>query len=226
MDIGLLNEKQLHAALKHWYAQPGDCLEVAVGGFVIDIIQEGVFVEIQTGNFSSIKRKIKTLTKEHVLRLVYPIAHEKWIVKQIEDAPTVRRKSPKRGQAIEVCQELVSFPELLACPNFSLEVLLIREEEIRRYDGNKGWRRRGWVTEERKLLEVVESHIFQDSTDLQALIPAGLPEPFTTTDLARELQIPRRLSQQAAYCLRKAGVVETIGKRGRSNLYARVGRIK
>ena len=58
MDIGLLNEKPLHAALKNWVAQPENQLEVAVDGFVIDIIQDGVLVEIQTGNFSAIRRKV------------------------------------------------------------------------------------------------------------------------------------------------------------------------
>ncbi|MFN2151290.1 MAG: hypothetical protein ACK2T5_06805 [Anaerolineales bacterium] len=222
MDIGLLNEKPLHAALKNWVAQPENQVEVAVDGFVIDIIQDGVLVEIQTGNFSAIRRKVKRLTENHVVQLVYPIAFEKWIIKPGEGSEKEsRRKSPKRGQVVEVFKELVSFPELLQHPNFSLEVLLIREEEIRRYSGKQGWRRGGWVTEERRLLEVVESHVFRDADDLWTLIPTGLPDQFTTSDLAHSMQIPRRLAQQVAYCLRKASVIEPIGKRGRANLYAR-----
>jgi len=197
-------------------------LEVEVDGFVIDIIQDGILVEIQTGNFSGIKRKIKQLVEQHALRLVYPIAQEKWIVKLDQNgSSTARRKSPKRGRVVEVFKELVSFPELLDCSNFSLEVLLIREEEVRRYVGSKGWRRRGWVTEERRLLEVLERRLFERASDFWILMPAGLPDPFTTADLAHEAQIPRRLSQQVAYCLRKTGVIETIGKRGRANLYSR-----
>jgi hypothetical protein len=224
MDIGLLNEKPLHAALKSWYAQPGDKLEVDVDGFVIDIIQDGVLVEIQTGNFSGIRRKIRQLIKKHPLRLVYPVAQEKWIVKipKADGDPQTRRKSPKRGRVEDVFKELVSFPELLNSPNFSLEVILIREEEIRRYDGNKGWRRRGWVTEERRLVDVLESHLFEQAADLLKLMPTRLPEQFTTIDLTCEMRISRRLSQQVAYCLRKAGVIEMIGKRGRSNLYMHI----
>ena len=56
-DIGLLNEKPLHASLKEWYAQPGDRFEVAVDGFVIDIVRDDLLLEIQTGNFASIKSK-------------------------------------------------------------------------------------------------------------------------------------------------------------------------
>jgi hypothetical protein len=120
-----------------------------------------------------------------------------------------------------VFNELVSFPELLAQPNFSLEVLLIQEEEVRRYDARRAWRRRGWVTEERRLLEVVSGQRFETAGDVWALIPGDLPGTFTTSDLAGAMRKPRRLAQKAAYCLRKMGVITQVGKRGRSILYAR-----
>jgi len=59
-QIGELNEKPLHAALKTWYAGPDDRVEVPVNGgqrgYVIDLVQDDLLIEIQTGNFSSIKR--------------------------------------------------------------------------------------------------------------------------------------------------------------------------
>jgi hypothetical protein len=116
---------------------------------------------------------------------------------------------------------LVYFPELLKSPNFSLEVLLIQEQEVRRYDGRKGWRRGGWVTEERHLLSVVERQLFQDIEDLWRLIPRKLPAEFTTADLTRLMKIPKRTAGQVAYCLRRMNVIEQIGKSGRSYLYAR-----
>jgi hypothetical protein len=79
-DIGTLNEKPLHAALKKWYARPGDQLEVPVDGFVVDIVRDGLLIEIQTGSFASIKRKVHSLSENHILRLVHPIAREKWIL--------------------------------------------------------------------------------------------------------------------------------------------------
>ena len=242
MDIGLLNEKSLHATLKAWYAQPGDQIEVKVDGYFIDIVQgsrrvnepQGTYgscgiqdvpdvllVEIQTRNFSAIKRKLNDLINRYPLRLVHPIAGEKWIIKQPQKGINVvtRRKSPKRGRVVDIFRELVSFPELMNSPNFSLEVLLIQEEEVRRYDGRRGWRRRGWVTEERHLLAVCERHLFQDAGDLWCLIPDELPEEFTTSDLANVMKIPKRTAGQVAYCLRKMDAIEQIGKRGHSYLY-------
>jgi hypothetical protein len=36
----------------------GDRCEVAVEGFVIDIIRDNLLIEVQTGGFASIKRKV------------------------------------------------------------------------------------------------------------------------------------------------------------------------
>jgi len=219
--IGALNENPLHAALKAWYARPGDQVEVPVDGFVIDVVQDDLLVEIQTGNFSAIKPKLKQLTETHPLRLVYPVAHEKWLLKRARDGSqqTTRRKSPKRGRVTDVFWELVSFPRLLLRPNFSLEVVLIQEEEVRRYTGRRRWRRRGWVTEERRLLKVVERHRFENIADMAALLPEDLAVPFTTADLAKALDIRRKLAQKMAYCLRKMDVIRQTGKRGRAYLY-------
>jgi hypothetical protein len=219
----LLNEKPLHAALKEWYARPGDRFEVSVAGFVIDVVQGDLLVEIQTGNFASIKSKLVELTDAHQVRLVYPIAQEKWIVKLAKDGSgeVMRRKSPKRGTVEEVFSELVSFPQLLSSPNFSLEVLLIQEEEVRRYEGMRRWRQRGWVTEERRLLEVVERKLFEVPADMGELLPSKLEEPFTTADLAGAIDCRQKLAQKMAYCLRRTGVIEQVGKRGMANLYVR-----
>lgn len=219
--IGVLNEKPLHASLKEWYTQPGDRFEVKVDGFVIDIVRDDLLLEIQTGNFASIKSKLTKLVHTHQVRLIFPIAVEKWIVKLAKNNidNVTRRKSPKRGRVEDVFRELVSIPHLLMEPNFSLEVLLIVEEEVRRFDEKRNWRRRGWVTEERRLLEVMHRNIFESTTDLISLLPEKLGESFTTSDLAKKMGIQRYLAQKIAYCLRKSNIIELTGKQGRSNLY-------
>jgi hypothetical protein len=223
LTISTLNEKPLHAALKEWYAQPGDQLEVPVDRFIADIVRGNLLIEIQTASFSSIKQKLLELTAHHPVRLVYPIARQKWIVKVAEDRHTQlsRRKSPKRGRVEDVFAELVSFPTLLASPNFSLEILLIQEEEVRHHDPKRGWRRRGWLTHERRLLEVLERQRFETPADMANLLPPTLPEPFTTSDLAASLPRPRRLAQRMAYCLREMQVIDPVGKQGNAILYVR-----
>ncbi|MEM9483748.1 MAG: hypothetical protein AAGA83_08655 [Cyanobacteria bacterium P01_F01_bin.116] len=218
--IGLLNEKPLHASLKQWYAQPGDQFEVAVDGFVIDIVRDDQLLEIQTGNFAAIKSKLTKLVRSHPIRVIYPIAQEKWIVKlsnDVEQANT-RRKSPKKGRVEDVFWEMVSLPQLVSNRNFSLEVLMIQEEEVRRFKEKRRWRRNGWCTEERRLLNVVERRLLKKPADWLAFLPEGM-ETFTTKDIADAIDIRRELAQKMAYSLRKARLIERIGKRGRGNLY-------
>lgn len=222
--IGLLNEKPLHASLKKWYAQPGDRFEVDVDGFVIDLVRGDLLLEIQTGNFASIKSKLAKLVGSNQIRLIYPIAQEKWIVRLGRDdrsRPT-RRKSPKRGRVEDLFLEMVSIPDLVSNPNWSLEVLMIREEEARRYEGRRHWRRRGWGVEERRLLEVVGRRLFVEPADWLAFLPKGLTS-FTARDFAEAMDIGMELAQKMAYVLRKAGLVELMGRRGRANLYEVTG---
>lgn len=218
--IGLLNEKELHASLKQWYARPGDRFEVSVDRFVIDIVRDDLLIEIQTRNFAAIKSKLTSLSRYHRIRLIYPIVQEKWIIRSAarNGEGTVRRKSPKRGRLEDLFWELVSIPQLLLNPNFSLEVLMIREEEVRRYNEAKRKVRRGWFIEGRRLLAVLDQRSFGQSTDWLRLLPDGL-ELFTTSDLATRTNTRRELAQKMAYCLREAKMIELIGKRGRANLY-------
>ena len=218
--IGLLNEKPLHAALKEWYRCEGDEVEVPLEGFVVDLVRDGLLVEIQTRGFSSMRRKFDRLLDLHPIRLVYPVAAKKWIVKLDEHGREAsRRRSPKRGIAADVCAELVSFPSLLSHPNFTLEVALIEEEEIRRPDARKGWRRGGFVIEERRLVGVLDVVEFTCPDDLLVLLPDDLPDPFTTGDLATGLGRSRHLAQEVAYCLRVSGAVETAGRDKRGIRY-------
>ena len=92
---------------------------------------------------------------------------------------------------------------------------------MRRHEPGRAWRRRGWLTHERRLLAVVDRRLFEAPADMSALLPPGLPEPFTTADLAGALGRGRWLAQKMAYCLREMGVIEPTGKRGNAILYTR-----
>ena len=224
--IGSLNEKPLHAGLKEYCALPGDRFEVPVDRFVIDIVRGDLLIEIQTGNFSSIKRKMGMLTQNHRVRLVYPVAQKKWIIKQSKNGRTKpgRRKSPKRGMIENAFEELVSFPQLMADPNFSLEVLLIHEDEVRRHEPGRKWRRKGWATHERRLISVVEHRLFETPSDIAEYIPDGMDEPFTTSQWSRAADRPVWLTRKMAYCMRKMKAIEKVGKKGNSILYRRTCR--
>ena len=155
------------------------------------------------------------------MRLVHPIAQEKYIARQDKKGKTLsRRKSPKRGQAVWLFDELVSFPELAAHPGFTLEIVLTREEEILRQGQGGSWRRRGWKIADRRLLEVLGRVELKSPRDYAAFLPLSLPATFTTRDLAEQGGYPLYLAQKMAYCLRRMGVLEAVGKRRNATLYS------
>ncbi|MBN1310196.1 MAG: hypothetical protein JXB30_02175 [Anaerolineae bacterium] len=211
----------MHAALKEWYAQPGDRCEADVDGYVVDLVRDKLLIEIQTRHCGKLRRKLERLLENHPVRLVHPIAQERWLVKIDRDgALKERRKSPRRGRVEHIFGELVSIPHLAAHPNFEMEVLLTREEEIRRDDGRGSWRRKGWSIVDRRLVEVLECSLFQEPADFLLLLPADLPQPFTNRKLSLALHQRLPVAQKMTYCLTRMGVLQMVGKQGNAHLFS------
>ena len=219
--IGTLAEKSLHAALKAWLAQPGDRLEARVDGYVIDLVRGDLLIEIQTRGFAKLKRKLAALLERgHRVRLVYPLPAGKWIVRQAGDGtPLGQRKSPKRGRAVDAFRELVRIPHILPHPNFAFHILFTHQEEIWRDDGRGSWRRKRWSLHDHRLLEVVVERRFDTPGNYLALLPPGLPQPFSNRELAAALRISLSLAGKMTYTLCKMGVLQHTGKRRNAYLY-------
>jgi hypothetical protein len=199
----------------------GDELEVKVDDFIIDVLRGELLIEIQTGNFSAIKKKLaKLLRNNNQVRLVYPIAKLKWIVHVSRSGEFVRRrKSPKKGKVTDLFYELVHAPSLIKDRNFSLEVLLIEEEEVRCNDGRGSWRRRGVSVKDRRLLNVFDRIVFESNQDFLEFLPKELDDHFTNKVLVSKLGISVTLAQKITYCLRKMGAISVAGKKRKELLF-------
>ena len=68
---------------------------------------------------------------------------------------------------------------------------------------------------------IVGAHGFRTPADLAALLPDGLPEDWTTRDVAERAAIPRRTAQQMAYVLRANGLAVEIGRGPAGVVYRR-----
>lgn len=217
-----MQESELHSALKNYYSLPDAAQEVLVDGYWIDVVQGELLIEIQTSNFAAIRNKLSALIDRHPVRLVHPIAQTKWIVQLPAngEVPLYCRKSPRRGILEHVFIELVRIPDLIKHTNFSLEVILTHEEEVRRRDGKGSWRRNGVSIINRRLLKVVERHLFTSPSDLRVFLPRDIETPFTNRQLAGKLTISYNLAARMSYCLKAAGVLDVVGKKDRSILYA------
>ena len=215
-----MTEYSLHVGIKEWYSVVGDQVEVKVDNFIVDVVRDGLLIEIQTRNLSAIKKKLEKLLLTNRIRLVYPISKVKWIVYVSKSGEFVKkRKSPKRGKIFDLFIEMVYLSELFNHDDFSFEVLLIEEEEFRCNDGKGSWRRKGVSIKDRKLLKVFERIVFEDRTDFLKLFPDIMDESFSNRILAKDLRISVRLAQKITYCLRKMNVLIVEGKKKRELLF-------
>jgi len=219
--IGTLRESSFHSALKQWYKKPGDKIEEPIDNYIIDIVRDNLLIEIQTGNFSAIKKKLEKLTESYEVRLVYPIVRDKLIVKMdvVRNKVISMRNSPNHGTYYDIFEELIRIPHLVPKMNFTIEVVLVQIEEIRKNDRKGSWRRKGWSIYDRKLVNVLERKQFYTPIDFLMLKPFSLRTPYTNIELAHSLNKPLRLAQKMSYCLRKMEMVKVVGKKGHSFLF-------
>jgi hypothetical protein len=220
--IGVYAESSLHASLKLFVAEPGDRFEVRVAGKVADILRtSGDIAEIQTQAFGKLKSKLTAFCPEHRVNVVYPIAIERIIFTLDPKTGDVlsKRKSPKRGKIEDVFEELVYYPDILSVSGVSLEILLVHLEEVRIKDGRGSWRRKGVSIHDKRLVDVEERRILKKPADILSLLPAELPNEFTSADIAEILGRNRRFGGAVAYVLSHSGLSDAAGKRGRLILY-------
>lgn len=222
--LATFREGSLHAALKARYAAAivDGRVETAVDGYIVDVVGRHELVEIQTSSFGSARRKLEQLVATHRVVVVHPIPLETWLVRVDADGVILRRRrSPKRGLPLDLFEELVHLPALLAEPNFRIELALIAVEEIRgpvpaaaRYRHARDW----WRLD-RRLLDVVETRRIDRPGDLLGLLPEDLPTPFTTADIVAATGRSRRLAMRATYCMERSGAIDRVGRQGRFLAY-------
>ena len=124
--------------------------------------------------------------------------------------------------AAHLFEQLVSIPELVSRDSFSIEVLMIQEEEVRCYDGRGSWRTREWTRRDRRLLDVVERRIFAQPADFLGFVPEQLKRPFTNRELAESTAYAPRLAEKLTYCLKKMGALE-VARQARQGAAVRRG---
>lgn len=214
-------ESSLHRQLKHFYGGDVDGVEVQIDGYRIDAVVRGRLFEIQQASLSALRDKVRDLLQRHRVVVVKPLVSRKLLIRR--DLPggdiVSSRFSPIRESVYHLFEDLVHFVNVFPNPRLTLEVVLTEQEEHRITRARR--RRRGpdYRVEDRLLTQIVSSTKLKTAADLRRLLPATLPGQFTTDDLAKHAEIPRWLAQKMAYCLRKTGAVELLGKERNALVY-------
>lgn len=228
-SINVHNETTLHSQLKSYFMEDGCVTEARHGRYIIDVIKDDLLIEIQTRNFSSIRKKIENLILSDKVLLVYPIIEEKIIVKIDKSGHLeYERKSPKKGKPIDVFNELIRIPSLVNEGNFSMMLMMIHVKEFRKDDGKGSWRRKGVSLIDTELTCVEREINLKDKSDFMKLVyghagksteNASFFKEFNSKTLAKKLGINASLSRKILYSLKHMGAISECGKIGNLILY-------
>jgi len=237
-------ETSLHRMLKAHYASDESQIEVRVGSFRIDAVdQKGNLVEVQHAGLGAIRTKIAKLLETHSVRVIKPIIANKWI--HTIDAKTAevirKRRSPKRSNHLDVFASLLHFTKVFPHPRLTLEVPLLDVEEVRVPEKKRRVRAKQYCVVDQKIIAIHDEIVLQNTRDLWQMISmqpgfnASIivgqqthqkkrsnqkqPLVFDTAILAQWLDRPRWFAQQVAYVLHRCGVTTEAGKSGNSKLY-------
>lgn len=187
-----------------------------MGRYRIDAVRDDELVEIQCASLSAIRSKIRSLVHRHRVRVVKPIVLRTRIAKKktAKGKVTSRRMSPKRGDLLDLFDDLIYFTRVFPHENLVLEIAMVHVEQTRVPCRRH---RRRWRQDYRVLdvqLERIDStHELQSADDLRRLV--GLDrsiESFTTEDIARITNRPRWFAQKIAYVLKHTAAIEPIGR--------------
>ncbi|MDR2543387.1 MAG: hypothetical protein LBC80_08080 [Treponema sp.] len=219
--IGTRNESALHRSLKFRYVGTGGRTEEVVGDFIADGISEsGELIEVQTGSFGPLVKKIKEFSTLGKVRIVHPIAVTKIIeVYELDGTFVHRRKSPKKGSIWSVFDALLYAPELPLTKNVVIEIVLADITEKRLKKGRSGRRRKETSIVNKELSAWHESILFKKKSDFQRFIPFKKGEEFTVSSLAKHAGINTLIARKALYVLTKMKVVKRIGKKRNAFIY-------
>ncbi len=219
--IGTLREKTIHSVLKYYYAPDSSYHEIKIGPYVADICVDGEIFEVQTRNFNTMRNKLQYFLQEHDVTIIYPVAHHKWIswldMETGELSP--KRKSPKTGTQYQIIPELYKIKMFIHNPRLHFIISLIDVEETRYLNGWSYNKKRGSSRMDGIPVDIYDEVRIDSMADYLKFLPDSLPEQFTSKDFGKAAKIPQQRAGTLLNVLLETGVVEKIGKDGRSYLY-------
>ena len=217
--IGTLAEKTMHNVLKNYYSGSADYQEIPINEFVADIYMDGHIIEIQTGNFNKLRRKLDSFLPEYKVTIVYPLASVRNLIYIDNETGRLsdKRKSPKKDNYFTAFKELYKIKMYLNHPNLSLKLVKLEVDDYKIEKG-KGKRRR-YEKYDIVPRELIEELDITRPEDFIQLIPMDLEERFTAKDFSKAIKVNSSYGGVILNVFYYLGIVERVGKSGNSYIY-------
>ena len=220
--IGTLGEKALHAIIKSYYDDDIEHQEIEVCGFVADIFSENKIIEIQTGSFERLNKKLEKYLELFDVTVVYPVSRNKNIIWIDPDSGDIiaKNKSTKKGTEIEFLYEASKIRKFLDNRKLNFEILLIDVDEYRLLDGY-GHDKKKRCTKLYKMPISLHGVININSrSDVKKLLPPELTDGrFTFSDFEKITKLKGRKARYSLNTLIACEIITAVDTRGRSVIY-------
>jgi len=221
--IGTLGEKTLHAVLKNYFEENENNHEVKIGSYVSDIKNDAGIIEIQTGNFNKLRKKLEIFLETENVTLVYPIAKIKWLLWIDEETGEVtkKRKSPKQGRIHDIFYELYKIKAYLENPKLKICIVMLELHEYRYLNGWSEDKKKGSHRCDRIPIDILDEIYIDSIQAYEKFLPesAKLKIPFTSKDYKAYTGLSMSSSQTALNILNFLGVINKVTKCGNAFLY-------
>ncbi len=204
--IGRLGEKLVHASLKLFYEPNEKFHEVKVGNFIADILSDKGIVEIQTGSFTPLKRKLEAFLPSYDVTVVHPVANRKtviWIDR--EGCFSKPSKSTKRADIFGAFLKIVSILPYLRDERLTVILPLLDVEEYRLL--HPKYQKRRAVRYETLPKAYCGEIVLKTSVDYAALLPEALGKSFTSKEFSKICKVRGRALSASLKVLLTLGVL-------------------
>lgn len=192
--ITTYKERALHHSLKTYFCSDETKHEIKIGKFVADVCNENTIFEIQTGNFSPLRKKIQFYLEntDFEIVIVRPIAQNRrifWLDEfgELKKAPRLSSKHENLASGIADIHYLY---ELLGNSRLSFCFVLMEIDEIRLLDGYGKQKKIRATSVDRVAGEIYSLRYIKDAEDVKnALFPLLPNEPFGREELSKALKL-------------------------------------
>ena len=196
--------------------------EVAIEGFRIDAVDEtGRLVEVQSGALGPLRGKLRRLLPEHRIRIVKPVVLKRRLVRRSQPRwtgrlgtaqPQARRLSRRLRRSDRRGPNLPPFQPGDRGPGGHDRRGARASPSLAGLSGRRSLPRRD-----------PRSDLACPGRRPVGALAGGLrrARPFTTRELAEQLERPLWFAQRVAYCLRLTGAARVVGKAGNQLIYVR-----
>ncbi|MCL2694288.1 MAG: HAD family hydrolase, partial [Oscillospiraceae bacterium] len=215
--IGILNEKPVHAALKHYFSANPDH-EAKIGSFIADAAGENGVYEIQTAGWDKLKKKLDVFLDVCHVTVVYPFEQRVHNAYIHERTGELLKKSPVRNNKdmSRFFLELYRIKGFLTHPNLTVCIAGLETEKLHFAKSAEKPRYRGQKRIKQPLSLLSETYL-ECGEDYRRFLPENLPEKFTRQEF---IKLSKKCDGSILLeILEYMAVVRKCGKKGNGFVY-------